>query len=39
MSGDFYGLALIAAYTIQAIQSIDLVKQGKKEFNIIEYEI
>ena len=39
MTGDFHGLALLSSYAIQAIGAIGLVKEGKKEYNIVEYEI
>jgi guanylate kinase len=39
MTGDFYGLALLASYTIQAIGAIDLVKKGEKNFESVQYNI
>ena len=39
LTGDFYGLALLSSYTIQAIGAIDQVKKGNKDFSTIEYEV
>jgi len=39
MCGDFYGLALLSSYAIQAVGAIGLVKEGKKDYTIVEYEI
>ena len=39
LTGDFYGLALLSSYTIQAIGAIGQVKKGNKDFSTIEYEV
>lgn len=37
--GDFYGLALLSSYAIQAVGAIGEVKKGNREYEMIEYEI
>jgi hypothetical protein len=39
MCGDFYGLALLSSYAIQAVGAIQSVKEGKKEYSVVEYEV
>ena len=39
LTGDYYGLALLSSYAIQAVGAIEQVKEGKKQFNLVEYEI
>lgn len=39
LTGDYYGLALLSSYAIQAVGAIEQVKEGKKEFSLVEYEI
>ena len=39
MCGDFYGLALLSSYAIQAVGAIGEIKKGTKEYQLIEYEI
>ena len=39
ITGDYYGLALLSSYAIQAVGAIEQVKKGKKQFNLVEYEI
>ena len=39
LTGDYYGLALLSSYAIQAVGAIEQVKKGKKQFNLVEYEI
>ena len=41
MCGDFYGLALLSSYAIQAVGAIGLVKEGKvlRTITLVEYEI